>query len=163
MAWLTYGQTAPNFPFWWTSWPRFNGSPSAHLVIWQLFVIGTVLHTVTVPAQSNFYCNILAEGVLKTTNLNWIVSNLWTWDAAVKGLLMKVLPAFVGHFEQMLWESSWRGAWRELGGVGHLPVLAGCHSTTLQPPPGRSSLKRIQKAVSKQCRCLLAVWSILEF
>ena len=51
---------------------------------------------------------------------------------------MKVLPAFVGNFEQMLRESSWRGAWRELGGVGHLPVLAGCHNATVQ----RYSLRR---------------------
>ena len=71
---------------------------------------------------------------------NGIVSHVR--DSAVKGLLMKVLPAFVRHFEQMLRESSEEGAWRELGGVGHLPVLAGCHSTTLQPPPGGSSLKR---------------------
>ena len=81
--------------------------------------------------------------------MGWSWKGDWNWKIRLHLHLLGIL--------NRCWGKVGGGAGVSWACVGHLPVLAGCHSTTLQPPPGRSSLKDIQKTVQNHSRCLSTV------
>ena len=81
--------------------------------------------------------------------MRWSWKGDWNWKICLHLHLLGIL--------NRCWGKVGGGAGVSWACVGHLPVLAGCHSTTLQPPPGRSSLKDIQKTVRNHSRCLSTV------